>query len=43
MNLLGYCVEDFVSADAKGRFVVNLVDQLDLSTLRSLLRQGRRG
>ena len=35
MNLLGYCVEDFVPGDAKCRFVVDLVSQLDLSALYS--------
>lgn len=35
MNLLGYCVEDFVPHDAKCRFVVDLVSKLDLSALYS--------
>lgn len=33
MNLLGYCVEDFVPADAKCRFAVDLVSKLDLTAL----------
>jgi len=33
MNLLGYSVDDFARDDAKSRFVVHLVSQLDLSAL----------
>jgi transposase len=33
INMLGYCMDDFVPKDAKCRFVVNLVSKLDLSSL----------
>jgi len=33
MNLLGYCVDDFVPPGSKCRFVVDLVSALDLSAL----------
>ena len=33
MNLLGYSVDDFARDDAKSRFAVHLVSQLDLSAL----------
>ena len=35
INMLGYCLDDFVSTEAKCRFVVALVSHLDLSALYS--------
>jgi transposase len=33
LNLLGYCIEDFVEDDSKARFIVKITEQLDLSDL----------
>ena len=33
MHLLGYCLDDFVSTDAKCRFIAKIVSQLDLGKL----------
>lgn len=39
--IIGYCVDDFVGADAKCRFIVDLVGKLDLSKLYA--RKSKRG
>ncbi|MEW5897449.1 MAG: IS1182 family transposase [Nanoarchaeota archaeon] len=33
LNFIGYCIDDFVEHDSKSRYIVKIVDQLDLSDL----------